>query len=109
MIDDPEKIIKGLMHFRHNKHEVIVFHLQDKQEREFNFRKETEFIDSETGEKVIVNPWQIRKEYLKQYNANVEKIKRKCLESFIEYNEITTETPIETALLSYLIKRSKLY
>ncbi len=108
MIDDPEKILQGLQHFRHQKHEVILFHIQDVQELEFNFKTETEFIDSETGEKITVNPWQIRKDYQKSYQENSELLKRKCHESFIEYNPITTETGFDEILLNYLIKRSKL-
>jgi len=108
MIDDPEKILLGLQHFRHQKHEVILFHIQDTQELDFNFKTETEFIDSETGEKITVNPWQIRKDYQKAYKENSEFLKRKCHESFIEYNPITTETSFDKILLNYLIKRTKL-
>jgi len=109
MIDDPEKLITGLQHFRHQKHEVILFHIQDKQEEDFKFKRETEFIDSETNEKIIVNPWQIRQKYRKTYNEFTTFLKRKCYESHIEYNPISTDTPFEDNLLQYLTKRSKLY
>ena len=108
IIDDPDEILKGLQHFRHARHEVILFHIQDKQEVEFEFKRETEFVDAETGEKIVVSPWQIRNEYKKVYKDNVEYLQRKCYESLIEYNPITTETPFEQNLLNYLIKRSKL-
>jgi hypothetical protein len=75
---------------------------------EFEFKRETEFVDAETGEKIVVSPWQIRNEYKKVYKDNVEYLQRKCYESRIEYNPITTETPFEQNLLNYLIKRSKL-
>ncbi len=109
MIDDPEKIMQGLQHFRHQKHEVILFHIQDKQELDFSFRSETEFIDSETGEKITVNPWQIRNDYKKAYEKTVTYLKTKCHEAFIEYNPIYTSTPFDEALLQYLVKRSKMY
>ena len=109
LIDNPEALLQGLQHFRHDKHEVILFHLQDPQEREFKFKRETEFVDSETNEKVVVNPWQIRNDYLKNYNQSIEYLKQKCFESQIEYNSINTDTPFEQNLLQYLIKRSKLY
>jgi uncharacterized protein (DUF58 family) len=108
LIDDPDKILQGLQHFRHQKHEVILFHIQDKDELDFKFKHETEFVDSESGEKITVNPWQIRKDYLKAYEKNTQYLKSKCHESFIEYNPISTETPFEENLLQYLIKRSKL-
>ena len=108
LIDDPDQILQGLQHFRHQKHEVILFHIQDKDEMDFNFKQETEFVDSETGEKITVNPWQIKKDYKKAYNENTTYLKTRCHESFIEYNPITTETPFDESLLQYLIKRSKL-
>jgi len=108
MIDDPEKIMQGLLHFRHQKHEVILFHIQDEQETEFDYKRDTEFIDSETDEKIIVSPWQIRNDYKKAYEENVRFLKDKCHESRIEYNAINTATPFEDSLLQYLIKRSKM-
>lgn len=108
MIDDPEKIMQGLMHFRHQKHEVILFHIQDRQETEFDYQRDTEFIDSETGEKIIVSPWQIKNDYLKSYKDNVRFLKDRCHESLIEYNAINTSTPFEDNLLQYLIKRAKM-
>lgn len=108
LIDDADEILKGLQHFRHQKHEVILFHIQDKQEQDFDFKRETEFVDAETGEKIVVSPWQIKKDYLNEYNDNVRYLKTRCHESFIEYNPISTETPFEDNLLKYLIKRAKL-
>lgn len=109
LIDEPEKIMLGLQHFRHQKHEVILFHIHDLQEKEFDFKKETQFIDMETGEKIVVNPWQIKKDYHSAYNETVSFFKQKCHELRIEYNPICTETPFEQNLLQYLIKRSRLY
>ncbi|MDD3049962.1 MAG: DUF58 domain-containing protein [Candidatus Cloacimonetes bacterium] len=108
MLDDPEEILQGLQHFRHQKHEVILFHIQDKQELNFDFKKETEFVDSESGEKIVVNPWQIRNDYQTEYSSAVQYLKTKCHQSFIEYNPITTSTTFSDCLLQYLIKRSKL-
>ncbi|MCD6182209.1 MAG: DUF58 domain-containing protein [Candidatus Cloacimonetes bacterium] len=108
LLDDPEAILQGLQHFRHQKHEVLVFHIQDAQEINFNFRQETEFVDAETGEKLVVNPWQIRQEYQKAYQDAATYLKTRCHEALIEYNPITTATPFEENLLHYLTKREKM-
>jgi uncharacterized protein (DUF58 family) len=108
LLDDPEKILSGLQHFRHHKHEIILFHLQDQQELDFNFKNETEFIDSETGEKITVNPWQIRKDYQRALHQNQQMLKTRCHQSQIDYYPINTNTPFDEALLQFLIKRSKL-
>lgn len=109
LIDDPDSILSGLLHFRHKKNEVVLFHIQDKQERQFDFQHETEFIDAESGEKIVVNPWLIKKDYLKEYEKNTAYLKRRCFEAQIEYNPITTDTPFDEVLLHYLMKRSKLF
>ncbi len=108
MIDDPDAILSGLNHFRYSHHEVILFHIQDPQEIQFQFKGETEFIDHETGSKVTVMPWQIRNDYKQAYDAFSKYMKVKCHQSKIEYNELTTSTPIEDSLLQYLIKRSRI-
>jgi uncharacterized protein (DUF58 family) len=109
LLDDPHQVMNGLRHFRHLKHEVIVFHLIDKAEIEFNYKTETEFIDSETDAKIVVNPWQIRKQYIESFNDFTNHLKHECRKSSIEYNQINTSIPIEQNLLTYLTKRSKLF
>jgi uncharacterized protein (DUF58 family) len=108
LLDDPHAILQGLQHFRHQKHEVLVFHIQDAQELEFDFKRETEFVDAETGEKLLVNPWQTRSEYRQAYEDAATYLKTRCHEALIEYNGINTQTPFDDALLRYLSKREKL-
>jgi uncharacterized protein (DUF58 family) len=108
LLDDPEAVIRGLQHFRHQKHEVILFHVQDFEEKEFSFDRETQFIDAETGEKLTVHPYQIRGEYREEYGKFVEELRHRCYENRIEYNPVTTSTPFDEALFQYLVKRSKL-
>ena len=43
LFDDVEKVVSGLKHFRHRRHEVIVFHILDPAEIEFPFRDTTLF------------------------------------------------------------------
>lgn len=107
LLDEPDKIMAALKHFRTRNHEVLVFHIVDRQEQVFDYKRETQFVDSETGEKVTVSPWQIRKEYLENYQAFGELLKRECYKHQIEYNPVSTSTPLADLLLKYLIKRSK--
>ena len=107
LLDEPESIIDGLKHFRSRRHEVLVFHITDLQEDNFKFKHETEFVDSETGEKLTVNPWQIRNQYLEAYNSHVKSLKSGCHQYQIEYNPVSTATPIDDLLLKYLLMRKK--
>ncbi len=107
LLDDPDRVLEALKHFRTRHHEVLVFHIIDRQEESFVFKRETEFVDSETGEKVTVSPWQIRKEYLSNYHEYVEQLKQGCHQNKIEYNAVSTSIPLEDLLLKYLIARKR--
>ena len=39
LYDEPEEVMRALHHFRHRRHEVILFHVFDKAEIEFPFRE----------------------------------------------------------------------
>ena len=106
--DEPEEIMMGLQHFRHQKHEVILFHILDKQELNFKYNKKTRFIDMETGEEIITHPWEIKKMYLKKIEKMQKFFAVKCRDSYIDYVPINTNTSYDRALFAYLIKRQKL-
>lgn len=108
LLDDPESLVQALQHFRHERHEVLVFNLVDPQEEKFNFKSTAEFVDAETGEKLLVNPWQLRRDYLQMWNEHTTVMREKCLENRIDYHFINTGTPFEQALLQFLIKRRQL-
>jgi len=108
LLDDPKKVMSGLKHFRHKKHEVIVFHILDPMERFFNFKQGGVFEDMENGEKMPTQPWQIRGEYRKLVSEFVGFYKRECLANKIDYVLMDTFEPFDKALLHYLIKRKRI-
>jgi hypothetical protein len=64
-----EELFGALQHLKHNKHEVILFHVSDRQtEEEFLYdNRPYEFIDVETGERIKTHSAEIRDLYLKSY------------------------------------------
>ena len=97
-LDDPEKMLLGLKHFRHRQHE----------ERNFSYRSEARFRDMETGKELLTDPWQIRGDYISRLGEFLEQISRSCRDSFIDYHLLDTSIPFDRALFGYLAKRSKL-
>ena len=108
LLDDTDRILNGLKHFRHRNHEVIVFHLLDPRERDLAFDRETVFVDLESGARVTTDPWQIAKEYRAEVDARIDRIQRECRENFIDYVCLDTSTPFNVALSNYLAKRKRL-
>lgn len=107
LMEEPEKILAALKHFRSHRHEVLVFHLYDPQEAKLEFKRETEFIDSETGERLVVNPWQIRADYQQRWASFYHELKNACHQYQIEYNPVSIDEPVANLLLKYLLKRKK--
>jgi len=109
LLDEPERIVSGLRHFRYNKHEVIVFHILDPRERDFNFGGEAVFKDMETGEEISTLPFQMKKEYARAVSEFSESIAGACRQSNIDYHPIDTAMPFDQALYAFLAKRERLY
>ena len=108
LIDDQQKILNGLKHFRHNNQEVIVFHLFDRKELEFDFNDRTKFVDMETGEEITTEPWHIRSNYKDLISKKQKYFRTKCRENLIDYFPIVTDQSLELCLTEYLRKRKNL-
>ena len=109
LMDDPESVLLALKHFRHKKHEVVVFHVLDPAEITFPFRDETGFVDLETGKEITTSSWEIARDYRARFGAWSENYRRRCQENRIDYVLMDTSTPFDRALLRYLEKRRKLH
>ncbi|HUY93462.1 MAG TPA: DUF58 domain-containing protein [Pirellulales bacterium] len=108
LIDRPEAIAHGLQHFRHERHEVIVFHVLDDAELTFPFDRMTRFKDMEGAGRLTANPKTLRANYLARINAFIEQLKKDCLERQISYNLTNTKEPYDISLAACLDKRSRM-
>ena len=108
LMDDPRTLLSGLKHFRHRKHEVIVFHILDPRERDLEFGRETRFVDLETGAAVTTEPWHVASDYSEHMDALTGRFGRECRESLIDYVLLDTARPFDTVLFNYLAKRKRL-
>jgi uncharacterized protein (DUF58 family) len=108
LIDNEERIASGLQHFRHNKHEVLVFHTMDDAELQFPFDRLTRFTDMEGAGRLVANPNSLRKRYLARVNEFIDRIKGSCFERNISYNLANTKEPYDKFLAAFLDKRSRM-
>jgi len=100
-------VMRGLSHFRHKKHEVLLFHVLDSAELDFPFGRLSEFVDMETGEKLQADPVYVRDEYRRQVQAFVERYRRECAAQNIDYVLANTSTPYDLLLRAFLDKRKR--
>jgi len=105
LLDNEENIIKGLRHFRHKGHEVIIFHIIDPKEKNLDFNQNVNFIDIENNEKIMVDSRQIKKKYNNTFEKFCNYYKERCLQNNIDYTQLITTDPLNKSLTQYLIKR----
>ncbi len=105
LIDDVEQMMNALMHFRFKGHEVLVFHIVDREELTFPFSETARFDDPETGERITVAPSAIRAEYLAAVEEFMESIRTGCAKIQVDYERMETDRPLDFALFSYLSRR----
>ena len=114
MLDKSENLeatIYALQHLRHNKHEVVVFHVLDsKTELDFEFNERpTLFVDLETGAELKLHPSGVKEHYVKRMSEMRKELENRCGAHSIDFVEVDiNEGPI-TVLARYLIKRKKLF
>ncbi|QOI97923.1 MAG: DUF58 domain-containing protein [Flammeovirgaceae bacterium] len=108
--ENPEELFKALQHLKHNKHEVIVFHVMDHgSELRFEFEdRPTEFIDLEGGQRVKLNPADVREHYNKEAAKFYNDLKMRCNQYKIDFVPADVRMDINTILQTYLIKRARM-
>ena len=109
--ENPEELFSALQHLKYNKHEVILFHVNDKSlELDFTFEnRPTIFEDMETGEKIRLQPNQVREFYTKQMSDFMSVLKSRCLQYKIDFVEADIQGGFRPILEHYLVRRTKMY
>ena len=113
MVDnhDTSELFSALQHLRYNKHEVILFNVNDHdQEYEFHFsNRPHKFIDLESGQSLKFNPWEVKKDYKATVKSYYEDLKVKCGQYQIDLARADINKDFSDVLFTYLVKRKKLF
>jgi len=109
LFDDPAALLGALKHFRHKKHDVIVFHTLDPHELTFPFDDVTKIEDMETRREVISDPRAFRKSYLDGLAKFLETIRAGCRSARIDYAVARTDLRFDAFLGTYLARRQMVH
>ncbi len=107
LFDEPQSVLNGLQHFRHRKHEVILFHLLDRNEMTFPFKEAVVFEGMENEGQLPAEPKALRREYLRLFENYVSTLRRGCREMGMDYVQMPTDQPLDAALSQYLAHRAR--
>jgi len=106
---EEEEFFSALQHLRFNKHEVLLFHVLDKdKELDFNFSNDAlKFIDLESGEEMKLRPKQLQQAYSKKMKKLQREIAIRCGLNKIDYQLLDINESLEKVLWTYLAKRNR--
>ena len=109
--ENVDDLINSFQHLRHKKHEVVIFHVYDsKFELNFEYKNRPyRFVDMETGETLKINPNKIRDTYKERVSKLFDEIKLKAGQFQIDFVKADINEDFRHVLVSYLLKRQKLY
>ena len=103
--DDEQKVIEGIQNLRFNGHEVIVMQVLDPDEIEFPFSGMVEFDGLENIARIQTRPSQIRKSYLREFEAFRERLRNACERHQCHFVDVRTDHPLDEVLSNYLAFR----
>ena len=106
LLDDLDSILGAVRRLRHRHHEVVLFHVLDRDERTFPFERTTRFEGLEAMPNVRADPAALRTQYLKELETFTKAVRRGCLGDAADFIEIDTAAPLDVALSSALARRA---
>jgi uncharacterized protein (DUF58 family) len=108
LLQNPEEVTKTIGLMKSKKHEVIVFHILDREELSFSFLGEALFRDMEDSKTLLVDPKSVKRLYKEKFNQFLSKYKTDFAAKRIDYSQVITDTSYDKALVKYLEKRKRL-
>jgi uncharacterized protein (DUF58 family) len=107
LYDDEHRIVPALARFRRKFHDVIVFHLLDRQELDFDFHKGSEFEDLETQEVIAADPRALAPEYRRLVGSWIDEYRRQCSQLNVDYRLTRTDADLDVYVRAYLEERKR--
>ena len=105
---DTSQLLRAFQHLRSRKHEVLLFHVLAPEEIEFPFTRLTQFRNLElVGDHQLVDPQQLRREYLANFERFLTDLRAACAKAQVDYYLFRTDEPVERALGLYLSRRQR--
>jgi len=110
LLDDPREIFDGLDRFRYDRFDVILFQVLTRQELDLSGLGgvRTRMVDAETQGVVTTDVSRVQRRYVEQMGTHLETLQRGCMGRGIDYNLLTTDQSVVTALRKYLVRRNAL-
>ena len=105
--DQADDVGRALQHLRFKNHDVLLFHVLAPEELDFPFKQPTKFRSLEVaGQEIVTDTRRLREEYLANFEAFRQAVRRKAEDLRIDYLMLRTDEPVDRALGVYLARRA---
>jgi uncharacterized protein (DUF58 family) len=108
LYEEPDAVFEAVSPLRFRGHDMVVFHVLDPAEIEFNYEAASAFEDLESGEQIPVVPEALAEQYRSLIREHSEALRSRFAELRIDYALLNTATPLDHALFRYLSLREQL-
>jgi hypothetical protein len=102
---DRAGLLKGLKLLRTRGHDVMVFHVMDDEELDFNYAGTTKFEGMEQTGDLTCDPRSLRDGYQLAVQQFLEDLRRNCARQMIDYQTIRTSEHLDAVLAHFLTHR----
>jgi uncharacterized protein (DUF58 family) len=97
-----ESLFKGLKLLRQRGHDVLLFHVLDDQELDFDYSGTTKFEGLEASGQLICDPRSLKEGYQAALEEFLGDLRRRCARHTIDYRTIRTSEPLDAVLRHYM-------
>lgn len=102
----PNTLNQCFQHLRYRKHDVVVFHLLEQQELDFEFDRPMRFVDLEGGPATLADPSIIANAYRKAVRQYIEEMKVVVRGAGVDYNRVSIDEHYGDVLARFLLERA---
>jgi uncharacterized protein (DUF58 family) len=108
LYEEPDAVLEAIGPLRFRGHDMIVFHLLDRAELDFEYADPSAFEDLESGEQIPVVPEALAAQYRELVQAHITALTERFSANRIDYTLVNTSMPLDHALFTYLSTRERL-
>ena len=105
MLGELESLYQALGKLQHAGHEILIFHVLDRDEIELPFRDSVIFRDIEGTEEIYAEPWAFRRAYRAAMDQFIDQLQRRCRYCGIDHLLVHTDSDLAGVLSHYLHQR----
>ncbi|OGV62940.1 MAG: hypothetical protein A2498_05680 [Lentisphaerae bacterium RIFOXYC12_FULL_60_16] len=98
LLQDAERILRGIRHLYHDGHNIMVLHVMDRGERRLSFGGVADLRDLETRRRLVVDVDEVKEAYREAVLQHLDTLRSGCAECLATYQLMETSQPVETSL-----------